>query len=283
MPRLWGNDNVSTYDEYSQKQGVEFPVVFLVRCGEQFNKSDQSGNILHDLDLGIANFTDLDRNIRYPSVSKLAISQKKLYSMLSEEMRVLYVALTRPKDMLFIVGSCANLQKKMEQWENTSVSPYIVAQQNTFLDWLALALGDRLHTHIHLHTAEDIILQSRVGIDSQVSFFEDETPSHYSKQTDEVLSYTYPYRHAAFIPSKLPVSKAAQGAEYLPTLKKPDFIEKTNRLSAALRGTIIHFVMQNIDLAKTNSLGEIEGQIKDMVDRGMLDESFVFALDTVQF
>lgn len=275
------NDNVVRMMSIHKSKGLEFPVVFLVRCGERFNKSDQSGNILHDLDLGIgANFTDLDRNIRYPSVSKLAISQKKLYSMLSEEMRVLYVALTRPKDMLFIVGSCANLQKKMEQWENTSVSPYIVAQQNTFLDWLALALGDRLHTHIHLHTAEDIILQSRVGIDSQVSFFEDETPSHYSKQTDEVLSYTYPYRHAAFIPSKLPVSKAAQGAEYLPTLKKPDFIEKTNRLSAALRGTIIHFVMQNIDLAKTNSLGEIEGQIKDMVDRGMLDESFVFALDT---
>lgn len=271
------NDNVVRMMSIHKSKGLEFPVVFFVRCGGRFNKSDLSAYIQYDIDIGLGcDFVDIKRGIKYPSISKLAITQKKLNSLLSEEMRVMYVAMTRAKDMLFIVGSCVNVEKKIDEWENSDSTPYTISHQNTYLDWIGISLKNKIRTLANVHSAFDIVLKNREGIIAeQTSFFDDENDTDYSDEIAKRLEYVYPYSNAKFIPSKLPVSQAIIETQYAVKLKKPDFMQKRDKMSAAVRGTIIHFVMQNIDISKTDSISEIEAQINEMVSKGMLDKNFV--------
>ena len=277
---LGENDNVVRIMSIHKSKGLEFPVVFLVRCGERFNTTDVNESILYDLNLGLGtDFINLERGIKYPSVSKIAIAQQKLRTLLAEELRILYVALTRAKDLLFVVGSCSNIEKKISVWENATVLPYTVARQNTYLDWLGIALQDELHTAAHIHTANEVILDFK-GITLRSDDIPEPGPSReYSDETAARLGYVYPYLGAAHLPSKLPISKAAESDSYVPALKKPDFMQTRDKLSPATRGTIIHFVMQNLDLSQTGSYEDIQGQVIGMARRGLLREDFLEVID----
>ena len=197
-----------------------------MRCGEKFNKTDLNSTLQYDADLGIGcDFIDISRGIKYPSISKLAVSLKKNFSLLSEEMRVLYVALTRAKDMLYIVGSCPNPEKKAAEWKSSDTLAYTVSRYNTFLDWIGIALGNEADKTARFHTASDILLQSRENV--KINDFTEGIPAEkYSEQIARRLEYKYPYAEAANIPTKLPVSKAIGQVQYEINLKKPVFIEK---------------------------------------------------------
>jgi len=267
------NDDVVRMMSIHKSKGLEFPVVFMVRCGGMFNTSDLRAPVQYDLDMGIGcDFIDMDRGIKYPSVSKLAISFKKSFFLLSEEMRVMYVAMTRARDYLYIVGSCKNLEKKLTEWENSDVNPYTVSKQKTYLDWIGLALSKKIRSIAKVHNAVDIVLAARESISIQQSFFDDgDAEECYSDEVAKRLEYVYPYSNARFIPSKLPVSQAILDAQRKIKLKKPDFVQRKERLSAAARGTIIHFVLQNIDLKRTSSKEEIKMQLDEMILKGMID------------
>ncbi len=268
------NDNVVSLMSIHKSKGLEFPVVFLVRCGEKFNKTDLNSTLQYDADLGIGcDFIDISRGIKYPSISKLAVSLKKNFSLLSEEMRVLYVALTRAKDMLYIVGSCPNPEKKAAEWKSSDTLAYTVSRYNTFLDWIGIALGNEADKTARFHTASDILIQSRENV--KINDFTEGIPAEkYSEQIARRLEYKYPYAEAANIPTKLPVSKAIGQVQYEINLKKPVFIEKRDKMSAALKGTIIHFILQNIDINKTGNENEIKRQLEEMVEKGMLNSEF---------
>ncbi len=265
------NDNVVKMMSIHKSKGLEFPAVFVVRCGGRFNITDLNAPVLYDLDLGIGcDFIDINRGIKYPSVSKYAVSAKKRFAMLSEEMRVLYVAMTRAKDYLFMVGSCNNAEKKLDEWENAEITPYTVSKQSTFLDWIGLALGGKIRSAATVHSAFDIVMRSREGIETPV---EDEDPmtDGYSDEVARRLEYRYPYASTKGIPSKLPVSQAILDAQQPIRLKKPEFMQKREALSAAVRGTVIHFVLQNIDIARTAAKYDIERQLSEMVTDNMID------------
>lgn len=265
------NDNVVRMMTIHKSKGLEFPAVFFVRCGGMFNMSDLNSSVQYDLDLGIGcDVVDLDRGIKYPSVSKLAVSLKKRLFLLSEEMRVMYVAMTRAKDFLYIVGSCRNAEKKLSEWENSDSVPYFVSKQKTFLDWIGLALGNKVREFAEIHTAAEIMLDAREGVNIQQSFFDEIIPSQYSDEIANRLEYVYPYANARFIPSKLPVSQAILDTQRKARLNKPDFMQIRQKLSAAARGAIIHFVLQNIDLKRAGSREEIRMQLDEMVSKGMI-------------
>ncbi|OQB14163.1 MAG: ATP-dependent helicase/nuclease subunit A [Firmicutes bacterium ADurb.Bin193] len=266
------NDNAVSIMSIHKSKGLEFPVVFFVRCGERFNKTDLSAGIQYDVELGLGcNFVDTDRMIKYPSLAKLAIARKKLYSLLSEEMRIMYVALTRARDMLYVVGSCVKVNDKLEAWEGADCTPFSIAAQNTFLEWLGMALGKKVRSFAEVHSASDIVIQSRVTASAQDIKPQGAESAEYSEEVAKRLSYTYPYLNSKYIPAKLPVSRAVGYTPRSLNLKKPDFMQKTDRITAALRGTVIHFVLQNIDIQKTGNQEDIQKQIEDMVMKGMLE------------
>ena len=99
-----------------KSKGLEFPVVFLSSTGKQFNLMDLNQNVLLHQEMGIGvKYIDYDKQIQYDTLSKLAIRNKIHMETLSEEMRVLYVALTRAKEKLIITGISNDYEKEHQK------------------------------------------------------------------------------------------------------------------------------------------------------------------------
>ncbi len=102
-----------------KSKGLEFPVVILSGMGKKLNKMDSVGELVMDRELGIG--TDavyLQQRIKRPTIIKSAIARKIVTDGISEEMRVLYVAMTRAKEKLYITGNVRYLKSSMEKWQN---------------------------------------------------------------------------------------------------------------------------------------------------------------------
>lgn len=113
-------------------KGLEFPVVFVIDLGKRFNKDDVRQDILLHRDLGVgAVYVDLENRVKYPTALHQAIASRISRDNLAEEMRVLYVALTRAKEKLCIVGSVRGLEKRMWRWRRPDA-----ANAETYLDWV---------------------------------------------------------------------------------------------------------------------------------------------------
>ncbi|MCC3372787.1 UvrD-helicase domain-containing protein [Cohnella sp. REN36] len=129
-----------------KSKGLEFPVVFVAGLGRQFNKQDLNGMFLKHKKLGFGpRVVEPVTRVTYPSLPQLAIRRRLKAEMLAEEMRVLYVALTRPKEKLILVGTTKDAQKELRLWRQTASSAadglpaHAVASASRYLDWLGPA------------------------------------------------------------------------------------------------------------------------------------------------
>lgn len=125
-----------------KSKGLEFPVVFVAGLGKLFNQQDLRSSFLKHKELGFGpRYVDSELRISYPSLPYLAIRRKLRMEMLAEEMRILYVALTRPKEKMFLVGTTSAAAKKLQRWLGSTdsqgrLSDFRVATARSFLDWL---------------------------------------------------------------------------------------------------------------------------------------------------
>ena len=114
---LGEQEDVVRFMTIHSSKGLEFPVVFVAGLGRNFNMMDLRKPYLLDKEFGFAaKYVNVDKRITYPSLPQLAFKRKKKMEMLAEEMRVLYVALTRAKEKLYLLASVKSLQKKLEKW-----------------------------------------------------------------------------------------------------------------------------------------------------------------------
>ncbi|WP_456275925.1 helicase-exonuclease AddAB subunit AddA [Bacillus sp. AK128] len=130
-----------------KSKGLEFPVVFVAGLSKPFNVRDLNGTFLLHKDLGFGSkYIDPVLRITYPTLPQLAIRQKMRNEMLAEEMRVLYVALTRAKEKLYLIGTVKRLEKKLEQWNQQLLNQewllpsYERSKAKCYMDWIAPAL-----------------------------------------------------------------------------------------------------------------------------------------------
>lgn len=128
-----------------KSKGLEFPVVFVSDMGKNFNISDLKKDVLLDHKIGIGvDYIDLEQRAKYTTWAKEAVKLKIKQNNLSEEMRVLYVALTRAKEKLILTGSIK--EKSIEKWCNCEstqkgvLSYYKMAQARNYLDWIMPAI-----------------------------------------------------------------------------------------------------------------------------------------------
>lgn len=143
-----GDDVVRLVTIHSSK-GLEFPVVFVAGMTHRFNQQDFKGSYLFDQDFGIAvKAIDPEQRIMYTSLPYLAMKEKKIAKMKAEEMRILYVAMTRAKEKLILVGSVKNWEKKKQEWEVLQDLPqdiilpdYLRANASSYLDWVGPAVA----------------------------------------------------------------------------------------------------------------------------------------------
>ena len=141
------NDNVIRIMSIHKSKGLEFPIVFLSCTGRKFNLKDLNENILLHQDLGIGpKYINYDRKIEYSTLAKEALKIRLRDDSLSEEMRVLYVALTRPKERLIITGTVNEAKKKLDEKKllldmskDENINSLLLKKYKTFLDWIELA------------------------------------------------------------------------------------------------------------------------------------------------
>jgi len=128
-----------------RSKGLEFPVVVLADLGKRFNLRDCQGSILFDRDLGVAlEAADADRLIRYPTLPHLLVAQAAKTASLAEEMRVLYVALTRAKQQLILVGTgkLEDVQVNLDRYAAFNGPLPLLMRQTagSLLDWVLPAV-----------------------------------------------------------------------------------------------------------------------------------------------
>ncbi len=140
---LGENDNVVRIMSIHKSKGLEFPVVILAGCGKKFNLQDMNKSILLHQDLGFGpDVVDHKLRLSWPSAAKQAIREKIKIEILSEEMRILYVALTRAREKLIITGSVNDAAKKIEKWsaqaggQESRLPDYEMLKGWNYLDWI---------------------------------------------------------------------------------------------------------------------------------------------------
>ncbi|MEH6986751.1 helicase-exonuclease AddAB subunit AddA [Cytobacillus firmus] len=128
-------------------KGLEFPFVFIAGLARSFNTMDLKKAYMLDKEFGFAaKYVNAEKRISYPSLPQIAFKRKKKMEMLAEEMRVLYVALTRAKEKLYLVSSVKSADKKLNKWLQASehkdwlLNEYDRASANSYLDWIGPAL-----------------------------------------------------------------------------------------------------------------------------------------------
>ena len=138
-------DNTVRIMSIHKSKGLEFPVVFLSGMGKRFNKQDAYGRILLDADLGVAaDYLDLDLRVKAPTLKKQALKRRMELETMGEELRVLYVAMTRAKEKLIMTATDRSLEAKLAKWQDSLAVdgqiPYtILSSAGSCLDWLLMA------------------------------------------------------------------------------------------------------------------------------------------------
>lgn len=202
-------DNTVRIMSIHKSKGLEFPVVFLAGLGKRFNKQDAYGQILLDADLGAAaDFLDLELRVKAPTLKKQALKRRTELETMGEELRVLYVAMTRAKEKLIMTAADKSLENKLGKWKDISLSqgqlPYtILASANSCLDWLLMAQPAIPASHMEMRQiqvkdliGEEITRQiirkmkkeDLLNLDGKRVY-----DAAFGTRLREVLEYEYPY------------------------------------------------------------------------------------------
>lgn len=130
-----------------KSKGLEFPVVFVAGLSRQFNRQDLNAPFLIHKEMGFGpKFVDSELRVSYPTLPNLAIRRRAQMELLAEEMRVLYVALTRPKEKLILVSTVKDLAKSVQSWAGVlevqaeRLPDYVLVRGRCYLDWIGPGL-----------------------------------------------------------------------------------------------------------------------------------------------
>ncbi|MDO4439468.1 MAG: helicase-exonuclease AddAB subunit AddA, partial [Eubacteriales bacterium] len=138
------NDDIVRIVSIHKSKGLEYPIVFLSGMGKQFNRQDLNEKIVTEGDIGVASdFYDLENRIKYPVLKKDAIKRKKYLDDLGEELRVLYVAMTRAKEKLIMTAAIPNPETKLKKLSvelpEDKFSVGVISSAHSYLDWVLMS------------------------------------------------------------------------------------------------------------------------------------------------
>ena len=263
-----------------KSKGLEFPVVFLCDSARRFNMQERSGTVLVHPVLGLGpRVVDLERRVRYPSLARLAIARRAEREDLSEEMRLLYVAMTRAKERLFITAAFKDPEKTIEKAlpeAQPPLAPETLSRAGSMAQWLllaALADGGR-HLGLQVCRADP----------ERTEAPERPRPEADAEALGELrrrLSFRYPHEAAVELPSKVTATELKgrgerdADAEALvrtgPTpFRMPQLGQAGRPLSAAERGVATHLLLQYMDFGKGRSRAGIKAEIERLRDAAFL-------------
>ncbi|MBQ3134521.1 MAG: helicase-exonuclease AddAB subunit AddA [Oscillospiraceae bacterium] len=297
-----------------RSKGLEAPVVLVCGLGRQFNRTDLYNPVLFHQTLGIGlRYVDRERNIELDTLSRHAVARVLDNEMLAEELRLLYVAMTRARDKLILSVSGARLGKALaDAWGelDSPIPPQLLAGCSNVGMWVLMSAmtrrcGEPLRKLAGLDNFVDrdytIPWDVRVIDGESLAGFRSvqaQTRRQEQKLDEDALraayDWSYPYRLAGNTPSKLtatqlkgrdldrevkeegePREKSGSAAP----LYRPRFAAEKLGLTPAQKGTATHLVMQYLDFARCADAGQIAEQITKLVEREFISEQEGQAVD----
>ncbi|WP_125152016.1 helicase-exonuclease AddAB subunit AddA [Clostridium rectalis] len=236
------NEDVVRIMSIHKSKGLEFPVVITAGMGKGFNLQDMRKSILFHHEIGFGpDYVDLEKRISYPTILKQIIKKKIKIETLSEEMRILYVALTRAKEKLIITGMVNKLQDSIEKWcelgeiYEDKIPDYALLEGKNYLDWIIPAISRHKDCLIFREIAGSNFSQKliddnskwKIKIWDRIEFIEeqvkddekkdiikeleilqrDRKESKYKNIIEKKLEWVYKYKESFNIPAKFSVSE----------------------------------------------------------------------------
>ena len=283
-----------------RSKGLEFPVVFLCGLGRQFNKMDAAAPVLFHPRLGVGP-KRLERGegwtVEWPTLARQAVSLQMDSELKAEEMRLLYVAMTRAREKLIMtmgLSKAGDTLAKLAHDAARPVAPAVAAAASTPGRWLLLcALTRPDGAALRMGEADcpvigegcgpawDIVLrdggeyETPLRARGEVAGELARPPEERVEELARALAWTYPHAPAADLPSKLTATQlkgraldaeAAEDTGSPPPVRRtaferPDFAAQKLGLTAPQRGTALHKVLQYLDFDRTGSVEEISQEI----------------------
>ena len=287
---LGENDDVVRMMSVHKSKGLEFRVVFGAQLAKKYRNERIDAPLLTHRDLGVGmNYFDPELRTRRLTLPQAAILARQRREDAAEEMRILYVLLTRAQQKLVLVGTVKDADRTMKRWQALSAAP-VAATSHLDLVMAARcaaeAEGLPLHSGLRVIPVASIRIQAGEIVDDAKRLFERvmEHPGSYANpELDAQLAWQYPDPLAADKPLKLTASgllREIEGPGQLPALvERPAFLSgDARRMTGAERGTAYHRCMQLLRLVALEGLsGEaltnaVAWQLDDCANRRLLTD-----------
>lgn len=256
-----------------KSKGLEFPVVFVAGMGKQFNRMDVSNNLQLHATYGMAlRYIDREgvQRVKRDTLARVILSQRVKREQLSEEMRVLYVAMTRARRKL-ILTACLNKPE-----EKLASSPRVPTAWQTIrcsspVRWLMM--GSRKHIAITIHEREGYLGGAAAGDTLELPPYDPLV----LEAIEAKLNWTYAHAEAARIRAKASVSRVIKGEDALPQFSRPAFLGAEK--SAVFAGTATHAAMQFLPLDGEMETEQAQEYICALVEDGRITQEQAEAAD----
>lgn len=274
-----------------KSKGLEFPIVFLAGMGKQFNTQDTKGTMIIHPEWGVGiDAVDLKRRTKIPTFLKKVIQREVMLENLGEELRVLYVAMTRAKEKLIMTGQLARAEEMLEKaarqgetgGQEEALPFFRLAGARSYLDWVLPAVcGREAPIRIYVRTSWDAALLEAAEEKGELlardvlehwdtdRVYDPELKAHLEKQA----GFIYSYENDRNMKMKFTVSELKKRAylseesgalayeepDVIPLI--PQFLQEHEELAGASRGSAYHKLLELLDFTKEYGEEELKGAI----------------------
>lgn len=288
------NEDLVHISSIHKSKGLEYPIVFVSKLHQKFNLQDSRGNIIFHGDYFIgADRIDPVHRRKQTTILKSMISRQMKKDALGEELRVLYVAMTRAKEKLILTG----IRKEEIHWEDSRRAEYAdLISAGSYLDWILRILPrvPQNDFRLKIWTLEDFAwenaakeLQTELDREIFLERLYRQIPEEEVERRKEVFSYEYRNQAETKGQLKYSVSEIKRMSQVLDTEEHihrkdereeerriPEFVKPKKEFSAVFKGTAVHKVLELLDFSKTYTMKSLNEQIAVWCSEGKLKKEY---------
>ena len=299
-----------------KSKGLEFPVVFVAELNCRFNKKDSYGDCLIDNDCGLG-LQIIESNVKLNTIAHEVIAEKKIDAMLAEEMRILYVAITRARERLILTASkkaanCRNILAPFSLVHAEYIRDWQLKSAKCHCDWLLYALANhkKIHDLFGLESTRDAIddnlFTARLPDLAELDEISDKImrqklagPKTLSAGTAKIsneaqqllgrvkesLDWKYPFDDLTQLPAKTSVSKLTHPADEFAKDDLADSFERRpravspHRTDNKLIGTATHLVIQHLALDRDMTIEAIKATAEKLATEDKIPPGLTERID----
>ena len=303
------DDTVKVMTVHGSK-GLEFPIVIYLDMDKKFNMMDVKSDTVFDAQKGIGiTIADNETRIKYRTIPRGIISYQKKIATVSEEMRLLYVALTRAKQKLIMLGFSKDSDKLLKTWNNVTMTNNLVNESarmkaNNFQNLVGIStLQDAKapdyydeDSHLQFKLIEAKAEDAKTTKNQTIKLLPKEPSQLFKDAVADILDLDYQYQESVETTAYQSVSEIKglfedpddeNMTEMLPeksrynlgSFAQPDFLTKTKKVTNAEIGSATHLVLQKINIEKTPEVDDFKELVTQMTNEKLLTPELAEKID----